>query len=82
MTDHNPNPAPRIIMPSRLDEETVRAKMLANKFCELAAGYENRELLAAAAVFASCTIKARYFRREWESAFMETVKMLKYCLEH
>ena len=42
--------------------------MLANKFCDLAEGYENRELLAAAAVFISCTIKARYFRREWEKA--------------
>ena len=69
-------------MPQQLDQETIRAKLLANKFCDVAEGYENRELLAAAAVFISCTIKARYFRREWESAFTETVKMLKYALEH
>ena len=57
----------------------LRAKNLATKFIEMAQGYDNREILAALAICAGCTIRARYNVAERESAFVDTVNMMKHC---
>jgi hypothetical protein len=58
----------------------LRAKALANKFLDVAHGYDNRELLAALSLCTGCTIRARYPRQERSSALTVSINIMQECI--
>ena len=71
----------RIIIPG-LSSEEQNSKMLAMKLLQTSEQekWTNREILGACAVFAACTIKARYNILEREQTFNAFVQMARNIL--